>query len=130
VAVRRKYLLTDSVDAIMSLGRDDLRKRWRFEFLGEPGIDSGGVTREWFQLVTEQIMDPAFGLWKSSVNNQACVTINPSSGTYLPILFIIDLQYCVLSRHSVIIHLLTIIQHPTIVAFYRHFMPRRSSRVF
>ena len=83
VAIRRKYLLLDSVDAIMSLGRDDLRKRWRFEFLGEPGIDSGGVTREWFQLVTEQIMDPAFGLWKCSVNNQACVTINPSSGTYL-----------------------------------------------
>ena len=80
IAIRRKYLLLDSVDAIMSLGRDDLRKRWRFEFLGEPGIDSGGVTREWFQLVTEQIMDPAFGLWKSSVNNQACVTINPSSG--------------------------------------------------
>lgn len=80
IAVRRKYLLMDSVDSIMSLGRDDLRKRWRFEFLGEPGIDSGGVTREWFQLVTEQIMDPAFGLWKSSVNNQACVTINPSSG--------------------------------------------------
>jgi len=80
VAIRRKYLLNDSLDAIMSLGRDDLRKRWRFEFLGEPGIDSGGVTREWFQLVTEQIMDPAFGLWKCSVNNQACVTINPSSG--------------------------------------------------
>ena len=82
IAIRRKHLLLDSVDAIMSLGRDDLRKRWRFEFLGEPGIDSGGVTREWFQLVTEQIMDPAFGLWKSSVNNQACVTINPSSGKH------------------------------------------------
>lgn len=82
IAIRRRQLLLDSVDAIMSLGRDDLRKRWRFEFMGEPGIDSGGVTREWFQLVTEQIMDPAFGLWKSSVNNQACVTINPSSGEY------------------------------------------------
>jgi len=84
VSIRRKYLLLDSVDAIMSLSREDLRKRWRFEFLGEPGIDSGGVTREWFQLVTEQIFDPAFGLWKCSTNNQACVTINPSSSVSCP----------------------------------------------
>lgn len=80
--VRRKHLLLDSVDAVMSLGREDLRKRWRIEFLGEPGIDAGGVTREWFELVTEQIFDPDFGLWLSSVNNQACVNINPASGTY------------------------------------------------
>ena len=81
LVVRRQYLLLDSVDAVMSLGRDDLRKRWRIEFLGEPGIDAGGVSREWFELVTEQIFDPAFGLWVSSVNNQACVNINPASGT-------------------------------------------------
>lgn len=80
--VRRHSLLNDSVDAVMSLGREDLRKRWRIEFLGEPGIDAGGVTREWFQLVTEQIFDPDFGLWLSSVNNQMCMTINPASSKY------------------------------------------------
>jgi hypothetical protein len=79
--LRRPYLLLDSVDAVMSLGRDDLRKRWRIEFLGEPAIDAGGVSREWFQLVTEQLFDPAFGLWVSSVNNQMAVNINASSGT-------------------------------------------------
>lgn len=82
IIVRRKHLLLDSVDAIMSLGRDDLRKRWRIEFLGEPGIDAGGVTREWFELVTEQIYDPDFGLWLSSVNNQMSMNINPRSGKY------------------------------------------------
>jgi len=84
LVVRRKHLLLDSVDAVMSLGRDDIRKRWRIEFLGEPAIDAGGVAREWFQLVTEQIYDPDFGLWLSSVNNQACVNINPASGTFDP----------------------------------------------
>lgn len=79
IAVRRHSLLNDSVDAVMSLGREDMRKRWRIEFLGEPGIDAGGVTREWFQLLTEQIFDPDFGLWLSSVNNQMCMTINPAS---------------------------------------------------
>lgn len=82
VVVRRKYLLHDSVDAIMSLSREDMRKRWRVEFLGEPGIDAGGVSREWFELVTEQVFDPAFGLFISSMNNQMSVEINPASGTY------------------------------------------------
>jgi len=44
MVIRRKYLLIDSVDAVMSLSREDLKKRWRMEFLGEPGIDAGGVT--------------------------------------------------------------------------------------
>jgi hypothetical protein len=83
IVVRRHTLLHDSVEAVMSLGREDMRKRWRIEFLGEPGIDAGGVTREWFQLLTEQIFDPDFGLWLSSVNNQMCMTINPASSKYL-----------------------------------------------
>lgn len=47
LVVRRHSMLSDSVDAVMSLGREDLRKRWRVEYLGEPAIDAGGVTREW-----------------------------------------------------------------------------------
>lgn len=77
--VRRKYLLHDSVDAVMALSREDMRKRWRVEFLGEPGIDAGGVSREWFELVTEQVFDPAFGLFISSSNNQMSVEINPAA---------------------------------------------------
>lgn len=84
LVVRRHSLLQDSVDAVMSLGRDDMRKHWRVEFLGEPAIDAGGVTREWFQLVSEQLFDPDFGLWLSSVNNQMCLTINPASDISCP----------------------------------------------
>jgi hypothetical protein len=40
VTCRRQYLLGDSVDAVMSLSRKDLRKLWRFEFIGEMGIRS------------------------------------------------------------------------------------------
>jgi hypothetical protein len=78
--VRRQYLLGDSVDAVMSLSRKDLRKLWRFEFIGEMGIDAGGLAREWFELVTKEIFDPDMGLWQSSVTNQMQMTINPASG--------------------------------------------------
>ncbi|CAJ1948129.1 unnamed protein product [Cylindrotheca closterium] len=77
--VRREFLLGDSVDAVMSLSRKDLRKLWRFEFIGEMGIDAGGLAREWFQLVTEEIFDPDMGLWQSSATNQMSMTINPNS---------------------------------------------------
>ena len=37
IVVRRQYLLPDSVAAIMSLSRLEMRKKWRLEFLGEKG---------------------------------------------------------------------------------------------
>ena len=79
IIVRRGQLLHDSLDAVMSLSREDLRKRWRFEFLGESGIDAGGLAREWFQLISESIFDPDRGLWLSSTSNQMCMTVNPAS---------------------------------------------------
>lgn len=83
IFVRRSQLLLDSVDAIMGLGREDMRKVWRFRFLDESGIGEGGVARDWFGLVTEQVFDLSFGMWVPSVNNQACMDINPESGTLL-----------------------------------------------
>ena len=80
--IRRSHLLIDSVDAVMSLSRKDLRKVWRFEFIGEMGIDAGGLAREWFELVCQGMFDPDLGLWISSATNQMSMTINPASGTF------------------------------------------------
>lgn len=94
INVRRDHLLEDSVDAVMSLSRRDMRKLWRFEFIGEAGIDAGGLAREWFQLVTSEIFDPDMGLWKSSEANQMMMTINPASGTYTIFLLCPVLSFC------------------------------------
>jgi hypothetical protein len=45
ICVRREHLLSDSIKAVMSLGREDMQKIWRFEFMGEPGIDAGGLAK-------------------------------------------------------------------------------------
>jgi hypothetical protein len=82
IVVRRQNLLADSVRAVMSLSRSDMRKKWRCSFQDEPGVDAGGVMREWFQLVTEQLFNPDFGLWLSSANNQICMRINPACREY------------------------------------------------
>lgn len=77
--VRRDYLLDDSVRAILSLSPKELRKIWRLEFIGEEGIDAGGLMREWFQLVTEKVFNPDIGLFNFSSTNQMCMQINPAS---------------------------------------------------
>jgi len=48
-------------------------------------MDVGGLTREWFQLITEQLYDPAFGLWYHPSNlAQGTVNINPNSSVTCP----------------------------------------------
>jgi len=79
LVVRRSHLLQDALEGVMSLSRVDMRKKWGIEFMGEPGIDAGGVTREFFELVSSQLLDPDMGLWHSSQTNQQCMTINPAS---------------------------------------------------
>lgn len=39
----------------------DLRKQLRVEFDGEEGIDEGGIQKEFFQLIVEQLFDPMYG---------------------------------------------------------------------
>jgi len=84
IVVRRQHLLADAVKAVMSLRRSDMRRKWRIDFQNEPAIDAGGVTREFFELVTEQLFDPDFGLWLSSANNQICMRINPACHVSCP----------------------------------------------
>ncbi len=84
IAIRREHLLSDSINAVMSLGREDLRKIWRFEFMGEMGVDAGGLAKEWFLLVSQAIFDADSGLWISSEGNQMLMRINPSSEVSCP----------------------------------------------
>jgi E3 ubiquitin-protein ligase NEDD4 len=78
--VRRSSVLQDSMDAVESIEPADMRKIFRFEFLGEPALDAGGVAREFFGIVAEQLFNPDFGLFLYSSVNQMCMQINPNSG--------------------------------------------------
>ena len=56
IHVRRDYLLGDSVSCVMNISQTDLRKEWRFEFIGEDGAHAGGLAKqEWFKLITEEL---------------------------------------------------------------------------
>ena len=78
--VRRSHILMDAVDAIESLDAADMKKIFRFEFIGEPALDAGGVAREFYTIICEQLFNPDCGLFLSSSVNQMCMQINPNSG--------------------------------------------------
>jgi hypothetical protein len=79
IRVRRESVLADAVDAWLSIDAEDMKKIFRFEFIGEPALDAGGVAREFYTLVCEQLFNADVGLFMSSSTNQMCMQINPNS---------------------------------------------------
>jgi len=57
------HLIRSSLDEIDRHSISDLKKELRIKFVGEPGVDEGGVQKEWFQLLIAQIFDPRFGMF-------------------------------------------------------------------
>lgn len=41
----------------------DLKKQLVVEFEGEQGVDEGGVSKEFFQLIVEEIFNPDYGMF-------------------------------------------------------------------
>jgi len=82
IRIRRADILEDSVAAIMSLNPSEMRRIWKFIFIGEEGLDAGGVGKDWFSNIGERLFDPNFGLWMTSkdTSNQSMMHINPMSG--------------------------------------------------
>jgi E3 ubiquitin-protein ligase HECTD2 len=64
--VRRDCLVEDSlrgVSEVVGSGQEDIKKGLRIEFLGEEGVDAGGLRKEWFLLLVRDIFDPDHGGW-------------------------------------------------------------------
>ena len=36
---------------------------FQVSFIGEPGLDMGGLTKEWFQLLIRKIFEPDYGMF-------------------------------------------------------------------
>ncbi|KAK1269560.1 E3 ubiquitin-protein ligase UPL1 [Acorus gramineus] len=52
IIVRRAYVLEDSYRQLHVRSSQDLRGEWTVQFQGEEGYDAGGLTREWYQLLS------------------------------------------------------------------------------
>ncbi|CAD6184939.1 unnamed protein product [Caenorhabditis auriculariae] len=79
LVVHRESLFEDSYRQIMDKNPQELRNKLWIEFFGETGLDYGGVTREWFFLLSHQIFNPYYGLFEYSATDNYTLQINPHS---------------------------------------------------
>lgn len=78
ISVRRAYVLEDSYNQLRMRPTLDLKGRLNVQFQGEEGIDAGGLTREWYQLLSRVIFDKGALLF-TTVGNNVTFQPNPNS---------------------------------------------------
>lgn len=80
VKVRRDRIFEDSYQEIMRQTPADLKKRLMIKFDGEEGLDYGGVSREFFFLLSHEMFNPFYCLFEYSAHDNYTLQINPHSG--------------------------------------------------
>jgi len=74
VQVRRDHLIQDSLDQIQIALRDgvDMKKQLKVKFVGEAGVDAGGLRKEWLFLLVKELFDPKYGMFKFDETTHLC----------------------------------------------------------
>ncbi|XP_069365570.1 E3 ubiquitin-protein ligase Su(dx) [Maniola hyperantus] len=79
ITLARQTLFEDSYHQIMRLPAYELRRRLYIIFRGEEGLDYGGVSREWFFLLSHEVLNPMYCLFEYANKNNYSLQINPAS---------------------------------------------------
>lgn len=61
IRVRRENIVQDLVRCIQE-NRENLKKSLKVQFINEPGIDAGGLKKEWLLILTKNLFLPATGM--------------------------------------------------------------------
>ncbi|KAJ9494794.1 hypothetical protein H2202_009695 [Exophiala xenobiotica] len=80
IKVRRGNIFEDSYAEIMRQSATDLKKRLMIKFDGEDGLDYGGLSREFFFLLSHEMFNPFYCLFEYSAHDNYTLQINPHSG--------------------------------------------------
>ncbi|OWB75493.1 hypothetical protein B5S31_g5401 [[Candida] boidinii] len=71
VRVRRNNITEDSLRIIKNK-TGEFKKLLKVEFVGEEGIDAGGLKKEWFLLLTKDLFNPEKGLFSYNSESNLC----------------------------------------------------------
>ena len=78
LTVERERIFEDTYEQFMQIQKHQLSRRTRVEFAGEVGIDSGGLTKEWYLELARSFYDKERRLFRR-VANGASMGIDPRS---------------------------------------------------
>ncbi|KAL6452439.1 TOM1 Probable E3 ubiquitin-protein ligase TOM1 [Candida maltosa Xu316] len=82
VSVRRDQVFLDSYRGLFFKGKDEFKNsKLEINFKGEQGIDAGGVTREWYQVLSRQMFNPDYALFTPVVSDET--TFHPNRTSYI-----------------------------------------------
>lgn len=80
IKVSRENIFEGSYTEIMRQSPNDLKKRLMIKFEGEDGLDYGGLSREFFFLLSHEMFNPFYCLFEYSAHDNYTLQINPNSG--------------------------------------------------
>ncbi|KAJ3198198.1 hypothetical protein HDU82_001259, partial [Entophlyctis luteolus] len=80
ITIRRSHLFEDAYAEIMRHPPNDLKKKLMIKFHGEDGLDYGGLSREFFFLMSKEMFNPFYGLFEYAAVDNYTLQINPHSG--------------------------------------------------
>ncbi|KAJ3033576.1 hypothetical protein HDV00_006062 [Rhizophlyctis rosea] len=79
ITVRRNNIFEDAYSEIMRYPANELKKRLMIKFHGEDGLDYGGLSREFFFLLSHEMFNPFYCLFEYSAHDNYTLQINPHS---------------------------------------------------
>lgn len=80
VNVRRDQVFLDSYRALFFKNPEEVRKaKLEIQFKGEQGVDAGGLTREWYQVLSRQMFNPDYALFTPVASDKTTFHPNRTS---------------------------------------------------
>ena len=79
VHVRRDTVFEESYRELYRRSAEEWKNRFYIVFEGEEGQDAGGLLREWYVIISREIFNPNYALFKTSSGDRVTYTINDFS---------------------------------------------------
>ncbi|OQV13389.1 E3 ubiquitin-protein ligase HUWE1 [Hypsibius exemplaris] len=77
--IRRAHVFEDSFRDLHRRVAEDWKARFYIMFEGEEGQDAGGLLREWYSIISRDIFNPNYALFKTSPGDRVTYMINSYS---------------------------------------------------
>ena len=67
--IKRSDVFMESYHQLRGRSTAEMYGRLRVQFTNEEGVDAGGLTREWYQILSREMFNPGYALFVTSANN-------------------------------------------------------------
>ena len=57
------------ISEVVGSGQGDIKKGLKIDFIGEEGVDAGGLRKEWFLLLIREVFDEAHGKYTGFIQS-------------------------------------------------------------